>query len=86
LLFYIGAADWVNSVAWSPDGLRIASANKNSTVQIWSAVQTRDTSMYEPLLTYHGHHSEVLTAVWSPDSMHIASGGDDGLVQVWQAE
>ena len=42
--------------------------------------------MYEPLLTYRGHHSEVLTAGWSPDSMDIASGGDDGLVQVWQAE
>ena len=40
---------YVDSVAWSPDGKRLASASYDQTVQVWEA------SSGTHLLTYTGH-------------------------------
>ena len=76
---YDGHTDWVNALAWSPDGTRIASASKDKTVQVWDAT-TGDT-----LVTYRGHTRWVYAVAWSPEGSRIASGGNDKTVQVWQA-
>lgn len=77
-LTYRGHSSWVQSVAWSLDGKRIASGGGDLTVQIW------DTTSGTHTLTYHGHSSWVHSAVWSLDGKHIASGGDY-TVQIWDA-
>src|SRR6266566_5292512 len=84
LLTYIGHSFGVDTVAWSPDGSRIASAaglilNKDNTVQVWSAVSG------QRLLTYTEHADIVHAVVWSPDGSLIASGSRDNTVQVWKA-
>jgi energy-coupling factor transporter ATP-binding protein EcfA2 len=76
---YLGHTAAVNSVAWSPDGKRLASAGDDNTVQVWSA------SIGTVLLTYEGHSSSVNSVGWSPDGKCLASAGSDNTVQVWQA-
>ena len=53
LLTYRGHTKAVWSVAWSPDGTRLASAGRDKTVQVWEA------STGSQLLTYRGHMQEV---------------------------
>ncbi|HLW02374.1 MAG TPA: WD40 repeat domain-containing protein [Ktedonobacterales bacterium] len=79
LLDYRGHTDHVTSVAWSPDGQRIASASKDGTVQVW------DTATGGHVLTYPGDGSWVWTVAWSPDGKLIASGNFSGAVEVWDA-
>ena len=69
----------MSSVAWSPDGTRIASGSVDQTVQVWDAADGRN------VYTYYGHSNTVSSVAWSPDGKRIASGSIDLTVQVWKA-
>ena len=68
----------VHSVAWSPNGNRIASGEYGA-VRVWDAVDGRK------VVTYKGHNGFVQSVTWSPDGSRIASAGDGKAVQVWDA-
>ena len=68
LLIYRGHSDSVMTLAWSPDGSRIASGSIDKTMQIWEVSSGR------LLRTYSGHSNAVWTLAWSPDGSRIASG------------
>jgi len=82
---YSGHSDDINvgSIAWSPDGKRIASIGwiKEHTVQVW------DVATGKNIFIYRGHSWIVGQVSWSPDSKHIASVGTNGdfTVRVWDA-
>jgi hypothetical protein len=80
LFIYRGHQNEVVSVAWSPDGKRIASVSDDTIVQVWDAITGNHA------YTYRGHHSLAVNDVeWSPDSRRIALGNQDTTVEVWDA-
>jgi WD40 repeat protein/serine/threonine protein kinase len=75
LLTLKGHTGWVYAVAYSPNGQRLAMADR--TVRIWDA----DTSTQ--LFTHRGRTYPV---AYSPDGKRIASGSADRTVKVWDAQ
>ncbi|OQX25165.1 MAG: hypothetical protein BWK80_17015, partial [Desulfobacteraceae bacterium IS3] len=70
---------YVNSVAYGPDGMLIASGSDDKTVRLWDAETGRE------LRTFIGHSSSVNSVSFSADGARIASGSDDVTVRVWDA-
>jgi len=57
----------VNSVAFSPDGMWIASASDDLTVKLWDATSKQS------IRTFKGHEGNVSTVAFSPDSRSSAN-------------
>ena len=72
--------DGVSSVAFSPDGKRIASGSKDKTVKVWDAETGQE------VLTLKGHPNWVTSVAFSPDGKRIVSGCPANTVKVWDAE
>jgi WD40 repeat protein len=77
IINYQGSGYRTYTLAWSPDGTRIASADGNSALQVWDAVTGQTISTYKAFL--------ARALAWSPDSTRIAVEIDTDKVQVWQA-
>jgi WD40 repeat protein len=66
----------INSVAWSPDGLRLAAGMSDSSVMLWDANG-------KLLRTMQGHTLDVSDVVWSPDGVRLVSASRDSTLSVW---
>ena len=66
-----GHSEAVLSVAFSPQGDRLASASGDSTVRLW------DLNTECPQATLEGHKGWVLFVAFSPDGATLASAGMD---------
>ena len=69
----------VLSVAFSPDGKRLASASRDETVKVWDAATGQE------ILTLKGHTGLVSSVAFSPDGQRLASASADQTVKVWDA-
>jgi WD40 repeat protein len=69
------------SVAFSPDGRRLATGGEENTVKI------RDVRDGRELQTLRGHNGEVYAVAFSPDEegRWVASAGEDSAVKVWDS-
>jgi WD40 repeat protein len=67
----------VTSVAVSPDGRRIVSGSKDSTLVVW------DLEAGAPIHRLVGHRDWVRCVAVSPDGRRIVSGSDDKTVAIW---
>ena len=75
-----------SSVAWSPDGQRLASGS-------YRTVKVLEARTGKELLTIKGHTDHVSSVAWSPDGKRIVSastefdpgGNGSGEVKVWEA-
>jgi len=72
-----GHSGSVNSVAFSPDGKRMATASDDQTAKVWDAESGKE------LLTLRGHSGHVKAVIFSPDGKRLATASEDGTVQVY---
>ncbi|KAJ5917576.1 hypothetical protein N7466_011130 [Penicillium verhagenii] len=72
-----GHSSCVMSIAWSPDGSRLASGSLDQTVRIW------DPATGQSISTLEGHSGLVRSISWSPDGSRLASASRDKTVRIW---
>jgi serine/threonine protein kinase len=79
LLTLKGHANTVRSVAFSPNGKRLATGSGDRTVKLWDATTGQE------LATLKGHGDWVNSVAFSPDSKRLATGSEDQTVRLWDA-
>ncbi len=68
----------VTSVAFSPDGLRLAASGSDGTVRLWEPAAGQE------ILALYGHQGAVAQVVFSRDGRRLASAGLDGIAVLWK--
>ena len=72
-----GHSNKIRSVAFSPDGLTLASASRDNTIKLWH-LQTQ-----KPIATLRGHSDSVWSVAFSPDGNTLASASFDKTIKLW---
>lgn len=75
----------VNSVAFSPDGEKILTGNRDNTARLWDLNALIEGRKDKPLVVFKGHGNEVNSAVFSPDGKYVVTGGWDGTARLWSS-
>ncbi len=70
----------INSLAFSPDSRRLATASFDHAVRMWDT--TTGKLLGKPLV----HKEQVYAVAFSPDGRRLASGSFDGTVKLWDAD
>ena len=73
-----GHSNYVNSVAFSPDGQILASGSEDNTIKLWQP------STGKEIRTLTGHSYSVNSIAFSPDGQLLASGSSDNTIKLWQ--
>jgi hypothetical protein len=72
--------EWIYAVEFSPDGVLLATSDRNGGLFVWEAETVRE---YQNLA---GHKGGVTDVSWRPDSNVLASASEDGTIKLWEME
>lgn len=72
--------DWVTAIAYSPDDVLLATADRAGGLYLWEAHTGR------AYATLKGHTKAVTALSWRSDSNVLASASEDGTVRLWEVE
>lgn len=72
--------DEVWAGAWSPDGKRVATASRDTTIRVWNASGTGKTTAFA------GHTEGIVSLSWNPDGTKFLSASHDKTARIWNAE
>ncbi len=78
--FWAYEAEGVTSVAFSPDGRRLAAAAGDDLARVWDLGRLRRPSVL------HGHEGTSWSAVFSRDGAQILSAASDDTARIWSAD
>src|SRR5258708_39478777 len=67
-------SDSINSVAFSSDGLKLASAGVDHTVRLWDVQTGKEIQRFDLQLTF------------SPDGQSVAAACHDGSIELWDVK
>jgi WD40 repeat protein len=73
----IGHSGEVNSLAFSRDGITLASGSDDKTIKIWNLNNKKE------IRTFKGHSNFVYSVAISPDNQIFVSGSKDKTIKIW---
>ncbi len=72
--------EWIYCVAFSPDGVLLATADRNGGLFVWEAENGRE------YLKLGGHGGAITDLSWRNDSNILGSCSEDGSIKLWEME
>lgn len=70
--------DWVNALAFSPNGQMLASATGIGTIHLWNVATGKEIRHFGP------GGQKIHSLAFAPDGLLLASGNSDKTVRLWQ--
>ena len=78
---FSGHTAFVSSIAFSPDGTKLASSGYDTSIVLW------DVEARQPIDQSFAGHTDIVTSVaFSPDGKTLASGSWDSTIILWDVE